>query len=39
VAVESVLRIRRIKRRRWQSLFDDIRIMEIAALKAINAKK
>lgn len=35
-AIEPVLRLRRIDPQRWPALFDDLRVMERAAIKAIN---
>lgn len=37
-AIEPVLRMKQIKPCRWPALFDDLRAMELAALKAINKK-
>lgn len=35
-ALESVLRLLGVKRTRWPALFDDVRVMELAAMKQIN---
>lgn len=35
-AIEPVLRLQQIDTARWPALFDDLRVMERAALKVIN---
>lgn len=37
-AIEPVLRLRQIDAARWPALFDDLRVMERAALKVINKR-
>lgn len=37
-ALESVFRMMNIPRKKWRSLFDDIRILELSALPILNEK-
>jgi len=37
-ALESVLRLMQIPRKRWRSMFEDIRVLEMSAIPLLNQK-